>query len=62
MTTDFHVGDYVETPDPAGRPRDLLASGVVYRIVECKDHVRGYNRLGRVIVRSDFPHTVRRHA
>ncbi|WP_315503107.1 hypothetical protein [Actinomyces radicidentis] len=59
MTLDFKVGDYVATPNPAGRPGDLLASGTVHRIVECKDHTRAYNRLGALIARSDFPHTTK---
>lgn len=47
-------GDWVATQHP-NYPGEFLGSGVVHRIVECKDHVRAVGADGGVLARSDMP-------
>lgn len=47
-------GDWVATQHP-NYPGEFLGSGVVHRIVECKDHTRALDADGGVLARSDMP-------
>lgn len=50
---DLQAGDLIATVTPDG---DVLASGVVDRIVVCKDHDRAVDKHGDPLARSDYPH------
>lgn len=55
---DLRPGDRVETLAPP-YPGQVIGSGVVARIVECKDHTRAVDESGTVIARSDYPNVYR---
>lgn len=51
---EIRPGDWIATRHP-NYPGELLASGTVHHIVECKDHVRAVGADGGALARSDMP-------